>query len=211
MHEPITYTYEADHHCPDCAEKRFGRDEHGDITGTDNEGNKVGIVMPWDEWFQVDGSCETLACGDCHEALATAHADPHSEECPEHEAPAVHFHAGHNVAGYMPEADVECFATWDEARSFLADELLRAADAVESWADEHDCDDIPCPTYGDECAWMHAQRLRGEAEELKEFEGPEFLTYTNDGGEHTIPTAWWIRPCVEDDCEGADDLEMESI
>ncbi len=69
-HEPIAYIYEADHHCEGCAEKRFGRDEHGDITGVDNEGNEVGVIAPWDtDWYANDvyeGRSEAiLACGTC--------------------------------------------------------------------------------------------------------------------------------------------------
>lgn len=65
MNDPIAYTYEADHHCESCALERFGRDEYGDITGTDSEGNEVGVVAPWDEWQQQLEEAETLACGTC--------------------------------------------------------------------------------------------------------------------------------------------------
>jgi len=65
MRDPIAYTYEADHHCEDCAAARFGRDEHGDITGTDSEGNEVGAVFETDEWYNVGAGTQTLVCGDC--------------------------------------------------------------------------------------------------------------------------------------------------
>lgn len=85
-HDPIAYTYEADTHCPDCAATRFGCDENDFITGTDGEGNPVGVISPWDEWIQGSGTTciltaenmhtaddctmheyegETLACGTC--------------------------------------------------------------------------------------------------------------------------------------------------
>lgn len=73
-HDPIAYTYEADHHCPSCAFKRFGRDERGDIAGEssiDGEGNPIGVVAPWDEWQQFDGEKETLACGTCGVVIET--------------------------------------------------------------------------------------------------------------------------------------------
>lgn len=82
-HEPIGYTYDADHHCPECA------DEAG-MTGDnaeDSEGNPVGALFSWDEWWDTDGRCESLHCGDCGELIDTAHADPHSEDCDEWEAP----------------------------------------------------------------------------------------------------------------------------
>lgn len=66
MHDPIAYTYDADYHCEGCAERAFGRDEHGDITGEDSEGNPVGIVAPWDEWIEPSLSGrQTLVCGTC--------------------------------------------------------------------------------------------------------------------------------------------------
>ena len=54
--DPIAYT-EADYHCPDCAEARFGRcpddgfiacpdDPLGTAHFTDFEGNPVGVVAP---------------------------------------------------------------------------------------------------------------------------------------------------------------------
>jgi hypothetical protein len=69
MHDPIAYVYEADYHCESCAEARFGRDEDGWISGTDSEGNEVGIVSPWDEWYAnevYEGKTEAaLYCGTC--------------------------------------------------------------------------------------------------------------------------------------------------
>lgn len=64
--DPIAYTYEAGTHCEGCALERFGRDENGDITGTDNEGNEVGVIAPWDEWINPDEEGkQTLSCGTC--------------------------------------------------------------------------------------------------------------------------------------------------
>lgn len=63
-HDPIAYTYEADIHCPECAEKRFGPGAHG----TDREGNEVGAVAPWDET-----SPEGEHCGTCGKEIAPAY------------------------------------------------------------------------------------------------------------------------------------------
>lgn len=76
--DPIAYTYEADHHCPDCTASRFGVDENGWIPeeSTDSEGNAIGAVAPWMEWFDVGlDQCEALSCGTCGERIATAHLD----------------------------------------------------------------------------------------------------------------------------------------
>ena len=69
-HDPIAYIYEASEHCPDCAEKRFGRAADGFIAGQDAsgnypcdcEGNEVGVVAPWDAFEDRDMSCGT--CGE---------------------------------------------------------------------------------------------------------------------------------------------------
>ena len=73
--DPIAYTYEADHHCPDCAKERFGVDRNGFVPedAEDNEGNPVGVVAPWDEWQSFEGGDETLACGTCGEVIAEYH------------------------------------------------------------------------------------------------------------------------------------------
>jgi hypothetical protein len=67
--DPIAYTYEADYHCPGCAYERFGADEDGWIAAhdeRDGEGNPVGVVAPWDEWWEPseDGP-QVLTCGTC--------------------------------------------------------------------------------------------------------------------------------------------------
>ncbi len=72
-HDPIAYIYEADHHCPRCAFKRFGADADGWIAGDaiDREGNTVGVLAPWDEWQCFDGENETLGCGTCGDVIDT--------------------------------------------------------------------------------------------------------------------------------------------
>jgi len=75
-HDPIAYTYEADHHCPDCALRAFGRDEDGWINGTDSEGNPVGVVAPWDEWHEPsDPRAQVLSCGTCGREIDRTEAD----------------------------------------------------------------------------------------------------------------------------------------
>jgi hypothetical protein len=81
---PIAYTYEADYHCEDCAYERFGKDEHGDITGIDNEGNEIGAVFSWDgwyantayEWAQGEHTRDAvLICGTCFYDIARVEYD----------------------------------------------------------------------------------------------------------------------------------------
>jgi hypothetical protein len=79
---PIAYTYEAAHHCPECAAKRFGVDEAGFVLeeSRDSEGNEVGAVSPWDEWQQFAGGREVLACDDCGAELDTYEPEPADDD-----------------------------------------------------------------------------------------------------------------------------------
>lgn len=109
-------------------------------------------------------------------------------------ATPVHYHAGHNMPGYLPESDVETFATFADAKSHTIYELNYAAENVDSWADEHDCDDVPCPTYGDDCPHDQANALSLAAEDLNLDSGPEW-------SDVVAGLAWWINECHEDGCE----------
>jgi hypothetical protein len=80
-HAPIAYTYEADYHCPACAVARFGQviltTSYGSI---DNEGNEVGTVAPWDEWWEPsEPGPQVLACGTCGVAIAEIAGRPCSD------------------------------------------------------------------------------------------------------------------------------------
>lgn len=109
-------------------------------------------------------------------------------------ATPVHYHAGHNMPGYLPESDVETFATFADAKSHTIYELNYAAENVATWADEHDCDDVPCPTYGDDCPHDQANALSLVAEDLNLDNGPEW-------GDIVAGLSWWITECHEDGCE----------
>lgn len=77
MHDPIAYAYEADHHCPGCAFQAFGQDEHGFVPedARDSEGNPIGAVAPWDEWWNVGEGNQTLSCGTCGGEIDTYEED----------------------------------------------------------------------------------------------------------------------------------------
>ena len=55
----IGYTYEADYHCTDCTEKRFGKDDLDYAFTVDNEDNPVHPV------FSTDEIQDHSACGEC--------------------------------------------------------------------------------------------------------------------------------------------------
>ena len=117
--DPIAYTYEADYHCEPCALERFGRDEHGFITGVDSEGNEVGIVAPWDEWISGADGCEILACGDCLEVIDRAHDERlcsavfGSDECEPLEEDGLEWDTTQRGEHGLSDADV--MAAWDLA------------------------------------------------------------------------------------------------
>lgn len=100
MTDPIAYTYDADTHCPDCAEAAHG---YGPVTGEpnarweigyrlvgsiigtpnfitraslDKDGNEIGAVAPWDEWYDTSIDFQTLACATCHKVIATFPTEP---------------------------------------------------------------------------------------------------------------------------------------
>jgi hypothetical protein len=119
----------------------------------------------------------------------------------------LHLHVGWNMPGYMPESDPSCFDSWDNAKQYLIDTLLEHADSTASWADEHDCDDVPCPTYGDSCPNQKASDLSNTAEELNLENGPEWGAFAGD-------LNYWIfasdeRDCEQDDTKNDDHTEAE--
>ena len=63
----IGYTYEADYHCVDCTENRFGQDDLGYAFTVDNEDNLVHPIFSTDEIaysWDYRNSFDTV-CGDC--------------------------------------------------------------------------------------------------------------------------------------------------
>lgn len=110
----------------------------------------------------------------------------------------IHFHAGSNDAGYMPEGDVETFDAFSDARTYMIAELLVAADSIAGWSEEHDCDDCPCPIYGDDCPESLASTVTFAAEDLNLDNGPEWFASLSDG--RSLPVSWWISPCSEEEC-----------
>ena len=99
--------------------------------------------------------------------------------------------AGWSRPGCLPESLPRVTRDWSEARDALAEEMAYHADAVESWNDEHDCDDIPCPTYDDACPWDRAQDVRRAREDL--------LSHDRPGPwlDHADGLTWWIEPTDE--------------
>jgi hypothetical protein len=85
------------------------------------------------------------------------------------EAPT-YYAVGNNVAGYMPEADVEVFEDFDRAKRYLIDEMLRAADYAET---------------------------ETIAEEVNLWNGPDCVYVEMIDSLHCIPTAWWITETDE--------------
>ena len=72
----IAYTYEADTHCIDCTNKRFGATPTYRIH-RDNEGNLIDALFETDEWQELDegfleeNPIQHMVCGDCHKIIDT--------------------------------------------------------------------------------------------------------------------------------------------
>lgn len=109
-----------------------------------------------------------------------------------------HYHAGYNMVGYLPEMDPGTFTEWEYVKGYMLEELRLSADSVQSWVDKHDCDDIPCPTYGDSCGWNLAENLSSKAEYLNLDNGPEWRTIVGN-------MSYWINACQDEACELEED------
>lgn len=118
--------------------------------------------------------------------MAETHNLPSSPDVP-------HWHAGYNQPGYFPEAEPGVYAGYHAARDALAEDMEAAADATETWANPHNCDDIPCPTYGEECPWQTAGAIRAEREDLIASDGPQWSGQA--GG-----LAYWVTACGDPAC-----------
>lgn len=131
---------------------------------------------------------------------ASANATPQCpDDCQFHQAPTpataqllAHW-AGWNLPGYLPECEPDTFTTYEDARASLIADLLAHADSEATWADEHDCDDVPCRTFGDDCHEQRASAMALAAEDLNLDNGPEWSAFAGD-------MAYWVTQCHDDDC-----------
>jgi len=74
----LAFTYSADHYCDDCLTKKVNPSGRTDSCPAwwecrDSEGNMVGAVYDYDEWWEpsITDEIQYLACGDCEEILDT--------------------------------------------------------------------------------------------------------------------------------------------
>lgn len=107
--------------------------------------------------------------------------------------PQRHWHAGYNPAGYLPEAEPGTYGSFAEARDALAEDMDYHADNEASWDVEHDCDDVPCPAFGDACHLVRAADIVNERHEFEAAGGPEWSGFAND-------TEYWVHLCSEGAC-----------
>ena len=111
------------------------------------------------------------------------------------ETTTAHYHVGHNIPGYLPDGEPDTCETLADAHASLLWELEAVVDYLgEADMDPgHDCDDIPCPTYGDNCPWDTYQDALNTIDEVKRA-GPA-VRYAGVGNE-----VYWIESCFEPDC-----------
>jgi len=92
-----------------------------------------------------------------------------------------HFHAGHNVHGYLPESDDTgyVFDTFDDAKRSLIDDILRHADSIA----EHDAD--------------AADALAAVAEDVNLWTGQDYVCADDDT---PLGRVYWIAACHDSEC-----------
>ncbi len=74
--DTIAYIYEESIHCIECTERRFGRDDAGNVTGAGGQGHPAGELAPWDEWWDATSpTCQFLMCGTCETLIDESHDD----------------------------------------------------------------------------------------------------------------------------------------
>lgn len=118
---------------------------------------------------------------------------------PRHLLPGTtHWHVGSNMPGYLPDSDEEAgyaHETLPDARACLAADLVAAADAIGTGADEHLCGN-PCLTYRDpyDCPEAYARMLRDLAAELLASEDADWDGHDFSG------RVWWLITCHEPYC-----------
>ena len=104
-----------------------------------------------------------------------------------------HWHAGFNQPGCLPESEPGAYSSFEAAAESLAEDMHRYATSEETWADEHDCDDVPCLTHGEDCHWQGVGNVDSERDDLLGAEGPAW-TGTTAG------LAYWVTPCDDARC-----------
>ena len=109
-----------------------------------------------------------------------------------------HWIVGHNMPGYAPDNAPEHVETWNGAVGSLCEDLELAAEHLVTWSDVHDCDDIPCPTYGESCAWNQSQECSNAVDQLTHAM-PGYPVEAYAAGE-----CWFITLCSDPECTGPD-------
>jgi hypothetical protein len=118
------------------------------------------------------------------------------------------------MPGYMPESDPATFDDFASAARYLADEIDRVVDMFDDTASvdqdaEHDCDDIPCPTYGDACAYTQARNAENERDALRLLaENVDAVTLADGWSGYAGDCAYWINACYDAPCIGRE-IEAE--
>ena len=71
----LAYLYDGGIHCVECAERRFGREE--ELTASrDTDGQPVGELEVWDEWWDATlPLCQFLDCSTCGARIDESHAE----------------------------------------------------------------------------------------------------------------------------------------
>ena len=124
------------------------------------------------------------------------------------------WHIGHNLAGYLPESDVSCFASRGEAASALADEMRDYADTDDdiTWdvlsdvpVSDYPRDENGDPDYGDDAPTMLATVGAILTDDGPDTVEGDWSAYAEDGRGRRI--SFWLAEvtgCDHAECEHDD-------
>lgn len=183
------------------------------ITGTvkfaDGTETTFSISTESEANWQQKGTDPDHTIGDQLTAFSTALREYNAENTPTH-----HFHVGSNLAGYLPEGDVQCFVDLDDALTCLKAELERSAAAmgdcihsdqdgapVTGWCMDSNC--VTCVAYSK--VEQYTNKIDADAEEADPSTEDFGLSYELSDG-RTLPLAFWVQRVKAADCE----IEQES-
>lgn len=121
------------------------------------------------------------------ESLILGHGTAEHRELIDYPREILHYHAGHNIPGYLPmEDDPATYATYQDARDALLEDMDRHADGAA------DMDD----------GALLVHELEAAMEDVRAWETAEdsYTIVTDPTRERDLGTAYWITACTEDEC-----------
>lgn len=115
----------------------------------------------------------------------------------------LHWHAGYNTPGCLPEADPGTYTSFEDAQQALADDMEFHARSEDAWAGEHPCEGESCATYGESCGARRAEQIMAAWGDLLRSEGPAWSG-------SAAGLAYWVVECPGCPSGAGSGLELEA-